>query len=60
MDPLSDVLALLNPSGYAAAAFDFGGEWCVDFQRQAGIKCYALVSEVESFSPRAQSWHRTG
>jgi len=44
MDPLSDVLALLNPSGYAAAAFDFGGEWCVDFQRQAGIKCYALVS----------------
>ena len=44
MDPLSDVLALLNPGGYAAAGFDFGGEWCVDFPRQAGIKCYALVS----------------
>ena len=44
MDPLSDVLALLNPGGYAAAAFDFGGEWCVDFPRQAGVKCYALVT----------------
>ena len=44
MDPLSDVLALLNPGGYAAAGFDFGGEWCVDFPRQAGIKCYAVVA----------------
>ncbi len=44
MDPLSDVLALLNPGGYAAAAFDFGGEWCVDFPSQAGVKCYALVT----------------
>jgi AraC-like DNA-binding protein len=44
MDPLSEVLAILNPRGYAAAAFDFGGDWCVDFERHAGIKCYALVS----------------
>ncbi len=44
MDPLSDVLALLNPGGYAATAFDFGGDWCVDFPRQAGVKCYALVT----------------
>lgn len=44
MDPLSDLLALLNPAHYAAAEFDFGGEWCVDFPQHSGIKCYVLVS----------------
>ncbi len=44
MDPLSDVLAVLNPSGYAAAGFDFGGDWSVRFPPQSGLKCFALVS----------------
>ena len=44
MDPLSEILNLLNPRSCAAAGFDFGGDWCVDFPRHAGIKCYALVS----------------
>lgn len=44
MDPLSDVLSLLNPRSYAAAGFDLGGNWSIRFPPQNGIKCYALVS----------------
>jgi Cupin len=44
MDPLSDVLAFLKPRSYAAAGFDLGGSWSIQFPEQAGIKCYALIS----------------
>ena len=44
MDPLSDLLSVLNPDAYAAAGFDFGGAWSVAFPRQAGVKCFAVLS----------------
>lgn len=44
MDPLSDVLAFLKPRDYAAAGFDLGGSWSIQFPRHEGIKCYALMS----------------
>src|SRR5450631_1085208 len=44
MDPLSDVLSLLNPRTYMCGGFDLGGEWSIQFGQYEGIKCYALVS----------------
>jgi AraC-like DNA-binding protein len=44
MDPLSDVLALLKPRSYAAGGFNAGGQWSIQFPRNEGIKCYAVVS----------------
>jgi AraC-like DNA-binding protein len=44
MDPLSDVLALLKPQSHVSAGFDAGGDWSIAFPRNAGIKCYAVVS----------------
>ena len=45
MDPLSDVLSLLEPHAYVASGFDAGGDWAVLFDDQHRlIKCYAVVS----------------
>jgi AraC-like DNA-binding protein len=44
MDPLSDVLSLLKLHSYGCGGFDFGGDWCLQFPKHAGIKCYAVVS----------------
>ena len=44
MDPLSDVLSLLKPQSHVSAGFDAGGDWSIAFPRNAGIKCYAIVS----------------
>jgi AraC-like DNA-binding protein len=44
MDPLSDVLSLLKPQSHVSAGFDAGGEWSIGFPRNAGIKCYAVMS----------------
>jgi AraC-like DNA-binding protein len=44
MDPLSDVLSLLKPRSYLSAGFDAGGDWSIQFDANAGIKCYAVVS----------------
>ncbi|KUM27598.1 AraC family transcriptional regulator [Mesorhizobium loti] len=44
MDPLSDVLSLLKPQSNVSAGFDAGGEWSIEFPRNIGIKCYAVVS----------------
>ena len=44
MDPLSDVLALLQPRSYKSGGFDAGGNWSVRFLQHEGIKCYAVVS----------------
>ncbi|MGD1096425.1 MAG: AraC family transcriptional regulator [Bryobacteraceae bacterium] len=44
MDPLSDVLSLLNPRRYSSGGFDVGGELSLQFPRHEGIKCYALIS----------------
>ena len=43
-DPLSDVLSLLKPRSHVSAGFDAGGDWSIAFPRNAGIKCYAVVS----------------
>jgi len=44
MDPLSDVLSLLKPRSHVSAGFDAAGPWSVQFPRNVGIKCYAVVS----------------
>jgi AraC-like DNA-binding protein len=44
MDPLSDILSLLKPHDYAAAAFDLGGDWSIQFPAQDGVKCYAIAT----------------
>jgi AraC-like DNA-binding protein len=44
MDPLSDVLLLLKPQSYAAAGFDLGGDWSIQFPAHDGFKCYAIAS----------------
>jgi len=44
MDPLSDVLSLLKPRSHVSAGFDAGGTWSIQFARNPGIKCYAVVS----------------
>jgi AraC-like DNA-binding protein len=44
MDPLSDVLSLLQPRSHVSADFDAGGDWSIRFGGNIGIKCYAVVS----------------
>ena len=44
MDPLSDVLSLLKLQSYRCGGFGIGGDWCIQFPKHAGIKCYAVVS----------------
>ncbi|WP_073129968.1 AraC family transcriptional regulator [Palleronia salina] len=43
MDPLSDIVALLKPHECVAAGFDAAGDWSIQFERHAGLKCNALV-----------------
>lgn len=44
MDPLSDVLSLLKPRSTVSRGFSAGGDWAIQFPRNEGIKCYAVVS----------------
>ncbi len=45
MDPLSDVLSLLQPQSYLTVGLDAGGGWAVRFDNQVGrIKCYAVTA----------------
>ena len=43
-DPLSDVLSLLNPRGYMSGGIDAGGDWSIQFERDAYFRCFAVVS----------------
>ncbi|MBU1314427.1 MAG: AraC family transcriptional regulator [Alphaproteobacteria bacterium] len=44
MDPLSQLLALLQPRSYITAGFDAGGSWSLVLDDLAGrIKCYAVM-----------------
>lgn len=43
-DPLSDVLSLLKPQSHVSAGFDAGGDWSIRYNRNPGIKCYAVIS----------------
>lgn len=44
MDPLSDILSLIQPQSYHVGGFDVGGSFSVRFEPHAGIKCYAVTS----------------
>ncbi len=44
MDPLSDVLSLLQPQSYVSGGFAVEGEMAIQWPRHAGIKCYAMLS----------------
>jgi AraC-like DNA-binding protein len=44
MDPLSDVLSLLELRSYAARGFPLGTTRAVQFHAYEGIKCYAIAS----------------
>jgi AraC-like DNA-binding protein len=44
MDPLSDILSLLRPSGYGFRGLDAGGDWALAFAPDDGVKCYAIQS----------------
>ncbi len=44
MDPLSEVLSLLRPQGYAFRGLDAGGRWSIEFPEDEGVKCYAVTS----------------
>ena len=43
MDPLSDVLSLLQPRSHAAGGFALGTERSIRFHAYEGIKCYAVA-----------------
>jgi AraC-like DNA-binding protein len=44
MDPLSDVISLLEPKSYRVGGVDAGGDWSIRFGAHEGIKCYAVTS----------------
>jgi AraC-like DNA-binding protein len=44
MDPMSEILGLLKPSGYGFRGLDAGGQWSIAFSAAAGLKCHALHS----------------
>ena len=43
MDPLSDILSLMQPSTYATGGLSAGGSWGVRFPAHGMIKCYSVV-----------------
>lgn len=42
MDPLSDVISLLQLRTYRVGGFEAGGDWSVRFDAYEAIKCYAV------------------
>jgi hypothetical protein len=44
LDPLSDILAVMQPRTFVAGGFDLGGEWSIQFEPHAGLKCYAVLA----------------
>ncbi|MCJ2024496.1 AraC family transcriptional regulator [Methylobacterium sp. J-067] len=42
MDPLSDILTLLRPTGYGFRGLDTAGDWALDFREAHGIRCFAI------------------
>src|SRR5580698_5437270 len=44
VDPLSEVISLLEPRSYRVGGFEAGGDWSIRFGAHDGIKCYAVTS----------------
>ena len=44
MDPLSEVLALMKPTLYAAGGFAVLDDIAIRFPKHAGVKCYAMLA----------------
>ena len=44
MDPLSDVLSLLQPRSYTSGGFELRRSMAIQWPEHEGIKCYAIVS----------------
>ena len=44
MDPLSQILILLNPRTYNCGGLDLGTGSAIQFPKHEGLKCYAVVS----------------
>jgi AraC-like DNA-binding protein len=44
MDPLSDVIALMQPESYRVGGFQVGGDWSIRFDAHEGVKCYAVIA----------------
>jgi len=44
MDPLSDVISLLELRTYRVGGFQAGGDWSIGFDAYDAIKCYAVTS----------------
>ena len=44
MDPLSQILILLNPRTYNCGGLDLGTGSAIQFSKHDGLKCYAVVS----------------
>ncbi|TWB22082.1 AraC-like DNA-binding protein [Nitrospirillum amazonense] len=44
MDPLSQVISLLEPRGYLVGGFQAGGDWSIRFEPFEGVKCYAVTA----------------
>ncbi|MBI1292098.1 helix-turn-helix domain-containing protein [bacterium] len=44
MDPLSDVISLLELKSYRVGGFKAGGDWSIRFDPYEGVKCYAVTS----------------
>jgi AraC-like DNA-binding protein len=42
MDPLSDVISLMQPQSYQVGGFAVGGDWSIRFDAHEGVKCYAV------------------
>ena len=44
MDPLSEVISLLEQKCHRVGGFEAGGDWSIRFDPYEGIKCYAVTS----------------
>lgn len=44
LDPLSEVLALMQPETCMAGGFGLNGDLAIEFPKHTGVKCYALLS----------------
>lgn len=42
MDPLSDIVMLMRPTGYGFRGLDAGGPWALAFAPSVGIRCFAV------------------